>query len=132
MIVNQAEKYGMMMAMQTPPITLFGIPNCSSVKKARQWMDEHQVLYHFHDFKKNGLDESTLDDWLTRVDWTELINRKGTTWRGLSAASQSQLCDAASAKRLMIQHPSLVKRPVVVAGQKVLVGVNPAGWASVI
>jgi arsenate reductase (glutaredoxin) len=129
--VDQPEKYGMMAAMQTPLITVYGIPNCDSVKKARQWMNDQQVAHHFHDFKKQGLNASDLDLWLSQVDWTVLLNRKGTTWRGLDAATQSRINDAASAKQLMLLHPSLVKRPVVVAGQKVMVGVNPAAWESV-
>ncbi len=113
----------MMAAMQTPHITVYGIPNCDSVKKARQWMEAHQVAHHFHDFKKHGLEAADLDLWLSQVDWTVLLNRKGTTWRGL---------DAATAKRLMLLHPSLVKRPLVVADQKVTVGVNPSAWQSVV
>jgi Spx/MgsR family transcriptional regulator len=130
--VDQAEKYGMMAAMQTPHITVYGIPNCDSVKKARQWMEAHQVAHHFHDFKKHGLEAADLDLWLSQVDWTVLLNRKGTTWRGLDAATQNQVCDAATAKRLMLLHPSLVKRPLVVADQKVTVGVNPSAWESVV
>lgn len=118
--------------MSSSLITLYGIPNCSSVKKAREWMTAHQVAHEFHDFKKQGLNAEDLSLWLSQVDWTVLLNRKGTTWRGLDAVTQAQATDAASAQQLMLQWPSLVKRPVLVKGQKVVVGVNPEAWLSVI
>ena len=68
-------------------IRVFGIPNCSSVKKVRIWLDEHGVAHDFHDFKKQGLPERELDHWLRTVDWQVLLNRKGTTWRGLDRKS---------------------------------------------
>ncbi len=95
-------------------------------------MSQHQVAHHFHDFKKQGLDAQDLSHWLSKVDWTALLNRKGTTWRGLDAVTQAQATDAASAQQLMLQWPSLVKRPVLVKGQRVVVGVNPEAWLSVI
>jgi len=118
--------------MTSQPVTLFGIPNCSSVKKAREWMATHQVEHDFHDFKKQGLTAEHLSLWLSQVDWAVLLNRKGTTWRGLDAATQAKAVDAASAQELMLQWPSLVKRPVVVKGQQVVVGVNPDAWLNVI
>ena len=118
--------------MASYPITIYGIPNCSSVKKAREWMTTHQVAHEFHDFKKQGLSAEHLSLWLSKVDWTVLLNRKGTTWRGLDAATQALVKDDASAQQLMLQWPSLVKRPVVVKGQKVVVGVNPEAWLGVI
>jgi Spx/MgsR family transcriptional regulator len=113
-------------------IQVFGIPNCASVKKARVWMDEHGADHDFHDFKKQGLPAHELDRWLKAVDWKVLLNRKGTTWRGLPANTQSAVTDAGSACQVMLDHPSLVKRPVVVAGNQVIVGVNPDAWSSVI
>ena len=118
--------------MSSSLITLYGIPNCSSVKKAREWMTAHQVAHDFHDFKKQGLSAEHLSLWLSKVDWTVLLNRKGTTWRSLDAATQALVKDDASALQLMLQWPSLVKRPVVVKGQKVVVGVNPEAWLGVI
>ena len=118
--------------MHSNRITIYGIPNCSSVKKAREWMTTHDVAHEFHDFKKQGLSAEHLSQWLSKVDWTVLLNRKGTTWRGLDAAIQAQAHDAASAQQLMLEWPSLVKRPVVVKGQQVVVGVNPEAWLGVI
>jgi Spx/MgsR family transcriptional regulator len=113
-------------------IQVFGIPNCSSVKKARVWLDEHGVPYDFHDFKKQGLPESALDSWLQAVGHEVLLNRKGTTWRGLSATEQASVVDQASARAVLLKYPSLVKRPVLVAAKKVIVGVNPDAWSSVV
>ncbi len=112
-------------------IRVFGIPNCSSVKKARVWLDEQGVAYDFHDFKKQGLPEVDLDLWLKAVGHEVLLNRKGTTWRTLSASEQSEVVDTASARAALLKYPSLVKRPVLVAGSKVIVGVNPDAWSSV-
>ena len=111
------------------PIIIYGIPNCSSVKKAREWMTTHQVAHDFHDFKKQGLNPEHLSQWLSQVDWTVLLNRKGTTWRGLDAATQAKALDAASAQQLMLDWPSLVKRPVVVKGQRVVGWCQPASLA---
>ena len=113
-------------------VQVFGIPSCSSVKKARAWLAEHGVAHDFHDFKKQGLSESHLDQWLRSVDWQTLINRKGTTWRGLPKMTQNTVLDQASARAVMLAHPSLVKRPVVVAGTRIIVGVNPEAWFSVV
>jgi arsenate reductase len=118
--------------MSSQPITIYGIPNCSSVKKAREWMAAQQVAHEFHDFKKQGLDAQHLSHWLSKIDWTILLNRKGTTWRGLNPTAQAQVHDAASAQQIMLLWPSLVKRPVVVKGQRVVVGVNPEAWQDVI
>jgi Spx/MgsR family transcriptional regulator len=113
-------------------IQVFGIPNCSSVKKARLWLEQQGVPHDFHDFKKEGLNDADLQHWLSQVGWEVLLNRKGTTWRNLDATVQQSVVDAHSASRLVLQSPSLIKRPVLVAGRRVLVGVNPEAWSSVI
>jgi arsenate reductase (glutaredoxin) len=94
-------------------ITLFGIPNCDTVKKARAWLTERGIDYKFHDFKKQGVPVERLDAWMTAVGWEKLINRKGTSWRKLDAATQSTAVDAESAAKLLILNASLIKRPVV-------------------
>ena len=113
---------------------VYGIPNCGSVKKARVWLETQGLAYVFHDFKKEGVDPAALDHWLSQVDWTVLVNRKGTTWRQLDAGVQAQVTDSASARALMLAHPSVIKRPVVVAGasHSVTVGVNEEVWSRVI
>ncbi len=118
--------------MSKTSITVYGIPNCDSVKKARVWMTDHGVDYVFHDFKKQGIPPEAVDLWLKHVSWDVLVNRKGTTWRKLDPALQASVVDNASAKALMLAHASVVKRPVVVKGSVVIVGVNPQAWENVV
>lgn len=94
-------------------ITLFGIPNCDTVKRARAWLDDAGFAYSFHDFKQNGVPEGLLDQWLDEPGWESLVNRRGTTWRRLNDASRAAVVDAASAKAALLANPSLIKRPVV-------------------
>lgn len=97
-------------------ITLFGIPNCDTVKKARAWLTEHGINYQFHDFKKQAVPADLLPRWLASVGWQTLVNRKGATWRKLDETTRLGLVDDASATALMLANPSVIKRPVVVWG----------------
>jgi len=117
--------------MSKTSITVYGIPNCDSVKKARFWLTDHGVDYVFHDFKKQGVPPEAVDLWLKHISWDVLVNRKGTTWRKLDPSLQARVTDAASAHALMLEHSSVIKRPVVVKGQTVIVGVNPEAWTRV-
>lgn len=111
------------------PITLYGIPNCDTVKKARAWLAEHQVEVQFHDFKKLGVPEARLDHWLASAGWEKLLNRQGTTWRKLDAATQASVTDARSARALMLVQPSVIKRPVVEwYDRDVSVGFDASNW----
>ena len=112
--------------------TIYGIPNCDSVKKARVWFTDHSIEHVFHDFKKQGVPAEAVDTWLQAVGWEVLVNRKGTTWRKLDPAIQASVVDVASARALMLAQASVIKRPVVVKGNQVIVGVNPDAWARVI
>jgi Spx/MgsR family transcriptional regulator len=104
----------MMAAMSTTTnITVYGIANCDSVKKARAWLTAQGLPYQFHDFKKQGVPAEHLATWLAAVGWERLLNRQGTTWRKLDPALQSKVCDAASASALLLEHSSAIKRPVV-------------------
>jgi Spx/MgsR family transcriptional regulator len=103
----------MMQAMQTPILTIYGIPNCDTVKKARAWLTEHDLAYQFHDFKKQGVPAELLPQWLAQVGESVLLNRKGTTWRKLDDATRSAVVDDTSATALMLAQPSVIKRPVV-------------------
>jgi arsenate reductase (glutaredoxin) len=94
-------------------ITLYGIPNCDTVKKARAWLTAHGVAHTFHDLKKQGLPEAELDAWIAALGWERLLNRAGTTWRRLDDATRAAVVDAASARALMLAQPSVIKRPVV-------------------
>ena len=108
---------------------LFGIPNCDSVRKARRWLDEHGIAYVFHDFRKDGLDAAQLAAWIEQVGWETLLNRKGTTWRQLPAA-QREGVDGKRARALLLRSPTLIKRPVLVAGQHLEVGFDADRYAT--
>jgi arsenate reductase (glutaredoxin) len=111
--------------------TVFGIPNCDTVKKARTWLQEHGVDFHFHDFKKQGVPAAEMDQWLSAVGWEKLLNRKGTTWRQLDEATRAAVVDSASARALMLSHASVIKRPVVQwTSGVVTVGFDPADWSA--
>ncbi len=99
---------------------LYGIPNCSTVKKARDWLVEHQISVEFHDFKKHGLDMATAQNWLKQSDWSKLVNRSGLTWRGLPETQKQQVCDNASALLLMLDKTSVIKRPLLEKNGKLL------------
>jgi len=102
-----------MWGMNTPTVTVYGIPNCDTVKKARTWLTEHGVSHTFHDFKKQSVPVELLPQWIDSVGWQTLVNRKGTTWRKLVEATRAAVTDDATATALMLAHPSVVKRPVV-------------------
>ncbi|MSP86731.1 MAG: ArsC family reductase [Methylotenera sp.] len=99
---------------------LFGIPNCSTVKKARDWLAHHAVAYEFHDFKKIGVNHALLENWLGQLPWEKLINRTGMTWRNLSEAEKSAVVDHHSALKLMLEKSSVIKRPVLVSDGKIV------------
>jgi Spx/MgsR family transcriptional regulator len=115
--------------MHTPTITLYGIPNCDTVKKARAWLTERAANYHFHDFKKQGVPAARLPAWMAAAGWEKLLNRQGTTWRKLAPTEQARAHDAASAAALMLEHPSVIKRPVVEwGGGAITVGFDANAW----
>ena len=103
-------------------VLLYGIPNCDTVKKARTWLADNGQEFEFHDFKKQGLDRATVARWLEQIDWETLVNRKGTTWRKLTDERRAQVVDKASALELMLENPSVIKRPVLESDGKVSVG----------
>ena len=112
-------------------ITLFGIPNCDTVKRARAWLADKDITYRFHDFKKDGVPEDLLDQWLETPGWEALVNRRGTTWRRLDDTTRATVVDAASAKAALLTNASLIKRPVVVWGTAAggtTVGFDAAQW----
>lgn len=109
-------------------ITVYGIANCDSVKKARAWLTAHDQAHTFHDFKKHGVPPDALALWAQAAGWETLLNRKGTTWRGLTAESQATAVHAAGAQGLMRAHPSLIKRPVVDWGDGITVGFDAQAW----
>ena len=110
-------------------ITLYGIPNCDTVKKARAWLAGQGVDYTFHDFKKQGVPPGRLDAWLRAAGWEKLLNRQGSTWRKLDEATQLRSGNAPGARELMLAQPSVIKRPVVEwPDGEVTVGFDTESW----
>jgi Spx/MgsR family transcriptional regulator len=110
-------------------LILYGIPNCDTVKKARAWLAGQGVAHAFHDFKKQGVPPARLDAWLEAAGADRLLNRQGTTWRKLDPAVQARGADAAGARALMLEQPSVIKRPVVEwPDGSITVGFDPAQW----
>jgi arsenate reductase len=105
-------------------ITMFGIRNCDTIKKARTWMEDRGVPYAFHDYKTQGIDAARLHDWIDRVGWEILLNPAGTTFRKLPEAERADL-DAGKACALMLAQPSMIKRPVLDTGETLLVEFKP-------
>jgi arsenate reductase len=110
-------------------VTIHGIKNCDTMKKARDWLDAQGVAYRFHDYKVSGIDRAALERWLKEVDWTVLLNRSGTTFRALPDAQKAEL-DQAKAIALMLAQPSMIKRPVLETGGKLLVGFKSDNYAA--
>lgn len=108
-------------------ITFYGIPNCDTVKKARNWLDAKGLAYNFHDYKKQGADPAKLAAWVEQADWEKLLNRAGTTFRKLPDADKEGL-DAAKAVQVMAANPSAIKRPVLEYPGGLLVGFKESEW----
>ncbi len=124
--------WGIIRPMTPAPLTIYGIPNCDSVKKARVWLADRGADCFFHDFKKQGVPPQALDFWISQVGWETLLNRKGTTWRKLDSTLQASVIDKESARQVMLEHVSVIKRPVCVLNGQVIVGVNPQAWQNVL
>ncbi len=109
------------------PITIYGIKNCDTMKKARAWLDKHGVEYSFHDYKTAGIDKERLARWSKAVGWETLLNRAGTTFRKLPDTDKTNLTEK-KAMALMLAQPSMIKRPVLENGSKLLVGFKPESY----
>ena len=117
--------------MKTTPakVRLFGIKNCDTMKKARAWLDGHGVEYAFHDYKVEGVDKAKLQEWIEAVGWETLLNRAGTTFRKLPDAAKKDV-DEKRAITLMLEQPSMIKRPVLESGRELLVGFSPEKYSA--
>jgi arsenate reductase len=105
-------------------VTIYGIKNCDTMKKARAWLDARGVAYDFHDYKSAGIDRGRLEGWARQVGWETLLNRAGTTFRALPEKDKANL-DAKKAIALMLAQPSMIKRPLLETGKTLLVGFKP-------
>ena len=111
-------------------VTVFGIRNCDTMKKAFAWLDAHGVAYDFHDYKKAGARRADLDRWCDRAGWEALLNRAGTTFRKLPEAARADL-DREKAIALMQEFPSLIKRPILESGDTLELGFKPERYAAI-
>lgn len=119
-----------MPAQSSGEIVLYGIETCDQVRKARQWLKAHDVPHRYHDFRRDGLTAEMLARWFGRVPWDALVNRKGLTWRRLEAGRRAAVTDQASAAELLLAEPTVVKRPVLEAGDRLMVGFSEAVYTS--
>jgi arsenate reductase (glutaredoxin) len=108
--------------MTANSLILYGIPNCDQVKKARNWLAARDLPYRFHDFKKSGVNAELIAAWLGQAGLETLLNRKGTTWRALPPERKAAAANEAGAAALMVEMPSLIKRPVLAIGNRIIVG----------
>lgn len=110
-------------------ITMYGIKNCDTIKKARAWLDSHAVAYEFHDYKTAGIDRARLEKWCEQLGWEAVLNRAGTTFRKLPDADKEGLTTR-KALALMLAQPSMIKRPILDTGRKLLLGFKPEEYAA--
>jgi Spx/MgsR family transcriptional regulator len=111
-------------------IAIYGIPNCDTVKKARVWLDKQGIAATFHDYKKEGADPARLTAWIAAAGLDAVVNRKGTTFRALSDADKALAADSHTAVALLVQHPSIIKRPIVEHPGGILVGFKEDEWSA--
>ena len=109
-------------------ITIYGIPNCDTIKKARKWLQQNNVDYQFHDYKKQGVPEDRLRQWVKTLGWEVLLNKRGTTWRKLPEEIKANVNEA-KAIQIMLDNPSIIKRPVLDKDGRLLVGFKEADYA---
>lgn len=114
----------------TPVITLYGIKNCDTVKKARKWLDQHKIDYQFHDFREDGLDENAVANWIDELGWQNLLNRRSQTWKTLDVQTRERMDDK-SARKAVLSHPTLIKRPLLDTGQQRYAGFSAANYAKI-
>ncbi|MEE9494253.1 MAG: ArsC family reductase [Gammaproteobacteria bacterium] len=108
-------------------ITIYGIKNCDTMKKARKWLDEHSIEYGFHDYRKDGLDKQQLNEWVKLLSWEVLLNKRGTTWRKLPEEVRYHI-DEKIAIELMLAQPAMIKRPLLDTGSELSVGFSPENY----
>lgn len=110
--------------------TLYGIKNCDTVKKARRWLDEHNIDYRFHDFRADGITPEQVQTWLDELGWETLINKRSTTWKSLPDEVKTRL-DASSAADLVVENPTLIKRPLLAHAEQYSVGFKADTYATI-
>ncbi|MFT5134224.1 MAG: arsenate reductase [Gammaproteobacteria bacterium] len=109
--------------------TLYGIKNCDTIKKAKKWLDGNGVDYQFHDFRSEGIDRKLIDSWLKQVEWETLLNTRGTTWRNLPNDLKEDISKTKAIK-IMLENPTIIKRPVLSVKNKIYVGFKDEEYKS--
>ncbi len=113
-----------------PVITVYGIKNCDEVKKARRWLDDHAIDYQFHDFREDGIDSTEVGQWVAELGWETVVNKRSTTWKQLDKSVQTNM-DAILAQNTILEHPTLVKRPLLDTGKERFVGFSAERYQSI-
>lgn len=111
-------------------ITLYGIKNCDTVRKARKWLDQHKVDYQFHDFREDGLDEDAIAGWIEELGWQNLLNRRSQSWKSLDEQARETMNDDA-ARKAVLAHPTLIKRPLLDTGKQRYTGFSAANYTKI-
>lgn len=112
--------------------TVYGIPNCDTVKKVKDWLDAHKIKYEFHNYKTEGISAEKLKNWFTEVSWETILNKKSTTWRELDAKTQASITNEKKAIQLLTENTSAIKRPVIEKdGKVVAVGFNATEYEQI-
>ena len=111
-------------------VTLYGIPNCDTIKKARSWLQDQAIDYRFHDYRKQGVDLRQLQAMAAQLGWEVMLNRRGTTWRALPDAVKAQI-DEASALQLMLDNPAIIKRPILEQNGRLHIGFKPQQYQEI-
>ncbi|MFT3909830.1 MAG: Spx/MgsR family RNA polymerase-binding regulatory protein [Ferruginibacter sp.] len=113
-------------------VTIYSIPNCDVTKKVFTWLKENKIAYNFHDYKKEGITVTKLNEWSKKSSWEKLLNKRGTTWKGISPAIQETINNQKAAAQLMQEHTSLIKRPVIEVNDKILIGFDETIYKDVL
>lgn len=108
-------------------LTVFGIKQCDTVKKARKWLQDNEIPHHFHDVRVDGLDQQMIQRWCDALGWESLVNKRSTTWRGLAEETKDEL-GAHNVVSLLLSHPTLIKRPIIEEGKQILIGFKAADF----
>jgi Spx/MgsR family transcriptional regulator len=128
-IFEKSERFTCFNAKGLTMITMYGIKNCDTIKKARRWLDDHQLEYRFHDYRADGLDRALLDTFIAELGWEALLNTRGTTWRKLDESVRASITNVDAAAALMLEMPAIIKRPLLCApGQPMLLGFSDSSY----
>ncbi len=111
--------------------TLYGIKNCDTIKKARRYLDEHEVEYQFHDYRVDGIDEKAIQTFIDKLGWENVLNKRGTTWRQLDDKTKTATTES-NVAALLCQHPAMIKRPILKSGNKLLIGFSKDDYSALL